>query len=131
MKSFQSFAKLAACAALVAASLCQPAAAKSVSLIPIACSSPEVSGQAILLRQGNDYTLGLSGAGNGAYGNWRFLFVVDGGAEVLVDVTINSPGPGFNLSTTATLAKGHIVTLSAQNLSNGISCSMQVSTSRV
>lgn len=131
MKSFQSFAKLAACATLVAASLCQPAAAKSVSLIPIACSSPEVSGQAILLRQGNDYTLGLSGAGNGAYGNWRFLFVVDGGAEVLVDVTINSPGPGFNLSTTATLAKGHIVTLSAQNLSNGISCSMQVSTSRV
>jgi hypothetical protein len=131
MPAFPSFAKLAACTMLVAAALCQPAAAKSVSLIPIACSSPDVSGQAILLRQGSDYTLGLSGTGNGAYGNWRFLFVVDGGAEVLVDVTINSLGPGFNLSTTATLAKGHIVSLNAQNLNNGISCSFQVSTSRV
>lgn len=92
----------------MAGSLCQPVAAKSVSLIPIACSSPEVSGQAILLRQGSDCTLGLSRTGNGAHGNWRFLFVVDGGAEVLVDVTINSPGLGFNLSTTATLAAiGH------------------------
>jgi hypothetical protein len=131
MTSFQSFAKLAACATLVAGSLAQPVAAKSVSLIPMACSSRDVSGQAILRRQGNDYTLGLSGSGNGAYGNWRFLFVVDGGAQVLVDVTINSPGPGFNLSTTATLEKGHVVTLNAMNLNNGISCSFQVSTSRV
>jgi hypothetical protein len=131
MTTLQSFSRLAACATLMAASVFQPVAAKSVSLVPIACSSPEVKGQAILLRQGSDYTLGLSGAGNGAVGNWRFLFVVDGGAQVLVDVTINSPGPGFNLSTTATLAKGHTVTLGATNLNNGISCSFQLSTSRV
>jgi hypothetical protein len=131
MKTLQRAAKLAACATLAAASLWQPAAAKSVSLIPISCSSPDVTGQAILLRQGTDYTFGLSGAGNGAYGNWRFLFVLDGGAQVLVDLTINSLGPGFNLSTTATLDKGHIVSLSAQNLSNGTTCSFQFGTSRV
>lgn len=109
----------------------QRAAAKCEALIQIACSSVKVNGQAILRCQGNDCTLGLSGAGIGAHGNWRGRLVVDGGADVLVDVTINSPGPGFNLSTPTTLAKGHIVTLSAQILNNGISCYFQVSTSRV
>ena len=130
MKNVRTWSRVSS-AVLLAFAVCAPVAAKSVSRIPIACSSPDVTGYAILMRQGSSYTFGIGGDGAGAVGNWHFRFVVDGGAQVLVDTTILSPGPGFNLTTFATVDKGHLVTLTATNLSNNISCQFQVSTSRV
>lgn len=96
------------------------AEAKSVSLIPAACSNGTAA-HVVYLSSGSKATLGFGSNAVASLGTWHIVISDNGTA--LLDRTLVASVPAWSLSTQRTLAKGtHFIEIVADNLSTGETC---------
>jgi len=100
------------------------AEAKSVSLVPVPCTQGTAA-HMVYLSSGSKVTVGFGSNDINSLGRWHVV-VTDNGASML-DYTLNAGVPAWSVSTTRTLTKGgHLLELTAENLTNGEVCTYSV-----
>jgi hypothetical protein len=107
--------------------LIQPAAAKSVTLLPIACDQGTPT-YAVFQKQGSQFILGFRGGAVGGNGFWHTT-ITDNKTVVLLDYTDDLVRPSPSITTGLTLPKGtHLLDYESVNSTTGETCSFLITT---